>query len=126
MSQPSNLYASSSFDTTDRLLLDALQYLIPDDSLSQRESQSQLLSKNQLGSVPDLLDLPDYRSRAAPQAPSTLPRIKPNRINEFIVCIQEMTVEFVKWWLDTGYGKSKRINWDVSPTNRRAECWKGF
>ena len=37
-----------------------------------------------------------------------------------------MTAEFVKWWLDTGYGKSKRINWDINPTNRRAECWKGF
>ncbi|KAJ6111212.1 hypothetical protein N7486_003447 [Penicillium sp. IBT 16267x] len=90
MSQPSGLYASSSFDTTDGLPLDALQYLIPDDSLSQRESQN-------------------YRSRAAPQALSTLPRIKPNRINEFIVCTQEMTAEFVKWWLNTGY-----------------KCWKGF
>lgn len=123
MSQPSGAYTSSSFDTTDGLPLDALQYLLPDDSLSQRDSQSQLLSESQLDSVPDL---PDYRSCVAYQAPSTLPRIKPDRINEFIVCAPEMTAEFVKWWLDTGYGKSKRINWDGNLTNRRAECWKGF
>ncbi|KGO69277.1 HAT dimerization [Penicillium italicum] len=122
MSQPSGAYTSSSFDTTDGLPLDALQYLLPDDSLSQRDSQSQLLSESQLDSVSDL---PDYRSCVAYQAPSTLPRIKPDRINEFIVCAPEMTAEFVKWWLDTGYGKSKRINWDGNLTNRRAECWKG-
>lgn len=38
-----------------------------------------------------------------------------------------MTKEFVDWWLKTGYGRSKRnLNWDMSPTKRRADCWKGF
>ncbi|KAJ5343441.1 hypothetical protein N7541_007919 [Penicillium brevicompactum] len=123
MSQPSGAYASSSFDTTDGLPLDALKYHLPEDYLSQRDSQNQLLSESQHDSVPDL---PDYPSRVAYQAPSTLPRIKPDRINEFIACTPEMTAEFVKWWLDTGYGKSKRINRDGNLTNRRAECWKGF
>ncbi|OQD75556.1 hypothetical protein PENANT_c151G02213, partial [Penicillium antarcticum] len=42
MSQLSDVYASSSFDGVQ---LDALQYLVPNDSLSQRESHSQLLSE---------------------------------------------------------------------------------
>ena len=38
-----------------------------------------------------------------------------------------MTKEFVDWWLKTGYGRSKQnLNWDISPTKRRADCWKGF
>jgi hypothetical protein len=114
MSQLSDVYASSSFDGVQ---LDALQYLVPDDSLSQRESQSQLLSESQFGSVPDLPDLPTHRSR--PQAPDTLTRIKPDRINEYIVFTTTMTAEFIQWWLKTDFGKKKRINWDM---NRRAEC----
>ncbi|KAJ5767427.1 hypothetical protein N7533_000010, partial [Penicillium manginii] len=120
MSQLSDVYASSSFDGVQ---LDTLQYLVPNDSLSQRESQSQLLSESQFGSVPDLPDLPTHRSRVAPQAPDTLTRIKPDRINEYVVFTTTMTAEFIQWWLETDFGKKKRINWDV---NRRAECWKGF
>lgn len=120
MSQLSDIYASSSFDGVQ---LDALQYLIPDDSLSQRESQSQLQSESQFGSVPDLPDLPTHRSRVVPQAPDTLTRIKPDCINEYIILTTTMTAEFIQWWLETDFGKKKRINWDM---NRRAECWKGF
>lgn len=120
MSQLSDIYASSSFDGVQ---LDALQYLIPDDSLSQRESQSQLQSESQFGSVPDLPDLPTHRSRVVPQAPDTLTRIKPDCINEYIIFTTTMTAEFIQWWLETDFGKKKRINWDM---NRHAECWKGF
>ncbi|KAJ6126273.1 hypothetical protein N7471_010766 [Penicillium samsonianum] len=34
-----------------------------------------------------------------------------------------MSAEFVKWWLQTDFGKKKRLNWEVS---RRADCWTGF
>ena len=38
-----------------------------------------------------------------------------------------MIKEFVDWWLKTGYSRSKQnLNWDISPTKRRADCWKGF
>ena len=125
ISQLSDIYLSSSFDTQDGLLLDALQYLIPDDSLSYRQSQSQLPSESQFDSA---LDLPDNRVqiRTVSQALDTLPRIRPDYINEFIICIPAMSAEFVKWWLYTDYGKSKRINWDISPSSRRAKCWEGF
>lgn len=80
-------YASSSFEG---LLLDALQYLTPDDTLSQRESQFDL--------VLDHPDLPDnqVQSRAGPRAPDTLTRIKPDSINEYIVFTTDMSAEFVK------------------------------
>lgn len=96
MSQLSDVHPSSSFDTQDGLPLDALQYLLPDDSLSYRQSQSQLRSESQFDSA---LGLPDNRVqiRAASQAPDTLPRIKPDCINEFIICIPAMSAEFVKW-----------------------------
>ncbi|KAJ6019888.1 hypothetical protein N7522_000596 [Penicillium canescens] len=102
MSQLSDVYPSSSFDTQDGLPLDALQYLIPDDSLSHRQSKSQLPSESQFDSA---LDLPDNRVqiRTASQAPDTLPRIRPDCINEFIICIPAMSAEFVKWWLHTDY-----------------------
>ncbi|KAJ6096882.1 hypothetical protein N7486_007628 [Penicillium sp. IBT 16267x] len=83
MSQLSDVYPSSSFDTQDGLPFDALQYLIPNDSLSHRQSQSQLPSESQFDLA---LDLPDNRVqiRTASQAPDTLPRIRPNRINELL------------------------------------------
>lgn len=125
MSQLSEVYLSSSFETPDGVPLDALQFLLPDDSLSQRESQSHFQSESQFDSA---LDLPDNRVqiRAASQAPDTLPRIRPDRINEFIICTPAMSAEFVQWWLHTNYGKSKRINWDISPGSRRAKCWERF
>ncbi|KAJ5556553.1 hypothetical protein N7494_000468 [Penicillium frequentans] len=115
-------YASSSFEG---LPLDALQYLTPDDTRSQPESQSHLPSESQLDSVPDLPDLlgNQVRSRAGPRAPDTLTRIKPDSINAYIVFTTDMSAEFVKWWLRTDFGKKKRLNWEVS---RRADCWTGF
>jgi hypothetical protein len=128
MSQLSDIYPSSHFDSQDRVPYSALHFLLPEDSLSQRESQSQsrsqYQSESQFGSVPDLLS---PQSHITPLAPDTLTRIKPDRINEFIICTPEMTKEFVVWWLKTGYGRSKQnLNWDTSPTKRRADCWKGF
>ncbi|CAG8209145.1 unnamed protein product [Penicillium salamii] len=125
MSQLSEVYLSSSFETPDGVPLDALQFLLPDDSLSQRKSQSHFQSESQFAST---LDLPDNRVqiRVASQAPDTLPRMRPDRINEFIICTPAMSAEFVQWWLHTNYGKSKRINWDISPGSRCAKCWEGF
>ncbi|OQD66249.1 hypothetical protein PENANT_c358G00956, partial [Penicillium antarcticum] len=87
MSQLSEVYPSSSFQTTDGVPLDALQFLLPDDSLSQRESQSHFQSEIQFDSA---LELPNNRVqiRAASQALDTLPRIKPDRINEFIISLE--------------------------------------
>ena len=107
-------YALSSFEG---LPLDALQYLTPDDTLYQRESQF-----DSVLDLPDLLDN-QVRSRAGPRALDTLTRIKPDSINEYIVFTTDMSAEFVKWWLQTDFGKKKRLNWEVS---RRADCWTGF
>ncbi|CAP87215.1 hypothetical protein PCH_Pc24g03070 [Penicillium rubens Wisconsin 54-1255] len=107
-------YASSSFEG---LPLDALQYLTPDDTLSQRKSQF-----DSVLDLPDLLDN-QVRSRVGPRALDTLTRIKPDSINEYIVFTTDMSAEFVNWWLQTDFGKKKRLNWEVS---RRADCWTGF
>ncbi|KAJ5334427.1 uncharacterized protein N7506_008210 [Penicillium brevicompactum] len=106
MSQLSEVYLSSSFETPDGLPLDALQFLLPDDSLSQSKSQSHFQSESQFDST---LDLPDNRVqiRVASQASDTLPRIRPDRINEFIICTPAMSAEFVQWWLHTNYGREK-------------------
>lgn len=85
-------YASSSFEG---LPLDALQYLTPDDTLSQRENQFDLVLD-----LPDLLEN-QVRSRAGPQALDTLTRIKPDSINEYIVFTTDMYAKFVNWWLQT-------------------------
>lgn len=124
MSQPSDVYASTSFEGGQ---LDALQYLVPDDTPSQRDSQGYLFSDSQFDLVPDLPDTPINRSRVepSPPAPNTLPRIKPDRITEFIVCTPEISAEFVEWWLQTGFGLKKRINWDMRLQSSRADCsWR--
>lgn len=124
MSQLSDVYASTSFEGGQ---LDALQYLVPDDTLSQRGSQGYPFSDSQFDLVPDLPDTPINRSWVGPSppAPNTLPRIKPDRITEFIVCTPEMSAEFVEW-LQTDFGLKKRINWDMRPQSSRADCWAGF
>lgn len=121
MSQITDIYGYAS-PSLEGLPLDVLQYLTPDDTLSQRESQSQLASESQFDSVPDLLDN-QVQSRTGPWAPDTLTRIKPDSINEYIIFTTNLSAEFVKWWLQTDFGKKKRLNWEAS---RRADCWTGF
>lgn len=124
MSQIADIYSYAS-SSLEGLPLDALQYLNPDNTLSQHESQSQLASESQFDSVRDLPDLSDnqVRSRVGPWAPGTLTRIKADNINEYIIFTTDMSAEFIKWWLQTDFGKKKRLNWEVS---RRADCWTGF
>jgi hypothetical protein len=31
--------------------------------------------------------------------------------------------DFVDWWLNTDFGKKKRLNWN---SNRKATCWERF
>lgn len=121
MSQITDIYGYAS-PSLEGLPLDVLQHLTPDDTLSQRESQSKLASESQFDSVPDLLDN-QVQSRTGPWAPDTLTRIKPDSINEYIIFTTNLSAEFVKWWLQTDFGKKKRLNWEVS---RRADCWTGF
>lgn len=59
----------------------------------------------------------------SPKAPDCLPRICPDRIRTYLPYSQEMGDEFVRWWLQTDFGKKKRIAWD---TKRDAQCWKNF
>ncbi|KAJ5365267.1 hypothetical protein N7517_008153 [Penicillium concentricum] len=115
MSQLSDIYASSSFDGVQ---LDALQYLIPDDSLSQRESQSQLQSESQFGSVPDLPALPTHRSRVVPQAPDTLnDSIKTLQLETYSTIIQvPCLAHVIQLSLVDLLGKIK-----ASPKNNNAE-----
>ncbi|KAJ5337522.1 uncharacterized protein N7506_005544 [Penicillium brevicompactum] len=122
MSQLSDIYPSSHFNSSDGVSYNALHFLLPEDSLSQRESQSQsqsqYQSESQFGSVPDLLS---PQSHITPLAPDTLTRIKPDRIIEFIICTPEMTKEFVDWWLKTGYGREKTSTY-LYTTNMGAEA----
>lgn len=71
---------------------------------------------------PQTLDTSDALSGPL-KAPNCLHRICPDRIRTFILYPLEMGNEFVNWWLQTDFGKKKRLAWDGK---RDAECWKHY
>lgn len=114
MSQLSDRYPSS---TAEGVRLEDLSYLVPDDTLFSSPFPSSQPSFN------TTLDNSSAPRPLAPPAPENLRRIKPNRINEYLSYEANMSKEFVEWWLQTDYGRKKRINWDG---RHHATCWEGF
>lgn len=118
MSQFSDTYASSNYEGAP---LDTLQYLIPDDTPFTTPYAS--------GSQQTLTSAYD-NSRFAPPSPlqrlslpPSITTLNPDRINSFALYSDTMSKKFVEWWLQTEFGKSKRINWDA---RHQAECWNSF
>jgi hypothetical protein len=101
MSQTSDIYPSSAIEGVG---IDDLQYLVPDDTPSTSLFPSSQLTFN---TTLDTLLIPP---RTVPLAPENLTRIKPDRVNEFLLYEDKMSKEFVAWWLQTDYGRKKRIN----------------
>lgn len=110
MSQASNVYPSSVIEG---VRIDELQYLIPDDTTFT----SPLLSSQ------PTFDTTLNTPRRAPLVPESLTRIRPDRVNEFLLYEDKMSKEFVTWWLQTDFGRNKRINWDGK---HHASCWESF
>lgn len=110
MSQTSDVYPSSVIEGVG---IDELQYLIPDDT----PFTSPFLSSQP--TFDTTLDTP----RRVPLAPESLTRIKPDRVNQFLLYEDKMSKEFVTWWPQTDYGRKKRINWGG---RHQPNCWDGF
>lgn len=59
-----------------------------------------------------------------PSIPSSLQRVGPGRSIAFILYSDMSKDDFVAWWLETEFGKTrKRLNWNG---NRTATCWEQF
>lgn len=101
MSQLSDRYPSS---TAEGVRLEDLLYLVPDDTLFS----SPFPSSQPLFNI--TLDNSSASRPLAPPAPENLRRIKPDRINEYLSYEANMSKEFVEWWLQTDYGRKRRIN----------------
>lgn len=114
MSQLSHRYSSS---IAEGVGIEDLPYLIPDDTLS-----SSPLPSSQ-PTFDTTFDSSSVRLRLATLAPENLQQIKPDRISEFILYEASMSKEFVEWWLQTEYGRKRRIHWDGK---HHATCWEGF
>lgn len=114
MSEVSDIYPSSVIEGVG---IDELQYLIPDDIPFTSPLPSSQLSLN------TTLNTPLIPSQTTPPAPESLTRIKPDRVNEFLLYEDKMSKEFVAWWLQTDFGSEKRINWDAK---HQAACREGF
>jgi hypothetical protein len=115
-SQFSDVYASSSYDldTTDTLhCLD----LIPDNVIPNLSfSQQSFTSASQSVTDSDFL-------RPQLVVPSCLRHVCPDRINTYILYSEMVKDEYLKWWLQTDYGRKKFVRWD---SRHQAEVWKHF
>jgi hypothetical protein len=114
MSQTSDIYSSSVIEGVG---IDKLQYLIPDDTLFTSPFPSSQLT------LDTIHDPSSISSQTVPLAPESLKRIKLNRVNEFLLYEDKMSKDFIAWWLQTDYGRTKHINWDAK---HQVNCWEGF
>lgn len=102
MPQISDVYHSSSYsgDVPD------LNFLSSDDRLLDLP-----YSQEALNSVSDVDFL---RSQTPPLIPSSLDRVGLDRRKLFVLYTDIANDDFVKWWLQTDFGKKKRIRWEIS------------
>lgn len=113
ISQFSDIYSSSIYDgdPVDALLsFSNDQFPTPDISGSQHTLESASNSDFLTPITPPLI-------------PSSLQRIGPGRSPAFILYSEMSKDDFVVWWLETEFGKRKRLNWGG---NRTAACWEQF
>ncbi|KAF4170785.1 hypothetical protein CNMCM8694_004229 [Aspergillus lentulus] len=55
--------------------------------------------------------------------PESLERVGPDRTKAYILYSEMSKDAFVAWWLETDFGKKKRIYWDG---RHHAKCWEQF
>ncbi|CAP94930.1 hypothetical protein N7489_004599 [Penicillium chrysogenum] len=104
---PSSLYEG---DTIDGLSFPNDQFHNPDLSGSQQTSDS-VSNPGFLTPIPP------------PSVPPSLERVGPGRSIEFVLYSDMSKDEFVAWWLETEFGRKKRLHWSG---NRTAACWQHF
>jgi hypothetical protein len=117
MSQFTNTYASSSYDVD---LPDNLQPLLSDDltpdlSISQRNFPCIASSVGDSDFI--RLELP------SPPVPSSLESVRPDRITIYVVYSKIMSDDYVQWWLQTDFGRKKRMRWD---SRHSSDVWDHF
>jgi hypothetical protein len=113
VSQFSDIYSSSMYDgdPVDALLsFSNDQFQTADISGSQHTLESASNSDFLTPIIPPLI-------------PSSLQRVGPGRSPAFILYAEMSKDDFVVWWLETEFGKRKRLNWGGS---RTAACWEQF
>ncbi|KAJ5337448.1 uncharacterized protein N7506_005470 [Penicillium brevicompactum] len=104
---PSSLYEG---DTIDGLSFPNDQFHTPDLSGSQQISES-VSNPGFLTPIPLL------------SVPPSLERVSPGRSIEFVLYSDMSKDEFVAWWLETEFGRKKRLHWSGK---RTAACWQHF
>lgn len=104
---PSSLYEG---DTIDGLSFPNDQFHNPVLSGSQQTSDS-VSNPGFLTPIPP------------PSVPPSLERVGPGRSIEFVLYSDMSKDEFVAWWLETEFGRKKRLHWSG---NRTAACWQHF
>jgi hypothetical protein len=102
---PSSVYEG---DTIDGLSFPNDQFHNPDSSGSQQTSDS-VSNPGFLTPIPP------------PSVPPSLDRVGPGRSIEFVLYFDMSKDEFVAWWLETEFGRKKRLHWSG---NRTAACWQ--
>jgi hypothetical protein len=63
------------------------------------------------------------RPQPLPPIPDILQRVGPTKTKGYILYTDMSKEAFVEWWLQTDFGKKKRIHWDG---RHQAECWQHF
>ena len=103
-SQNSEVFSSSSYDSD----IDNITYLTPENAqlFTPDPSCSQQLF--------DSMNTECLRPPPPPTIPPYLILVGPGRKKPFALYDIEVYTEWVKWWLETGYGKSSKIRWDSS------------
>jgi hypothetical protein len=117
MSQFTNASASSSYDVD---LPDNFQLLRSDDltpnlSISQRNFPFIASSVGDSGFI--------RSGSPSPPVPSSLESVRPNRITVYVVYSKTMSDDYVQWWLQTDFGRKKRMRWD---SRHSSDVWDHF
>jgi hypothetical protein len=121
MSQASDAYPSSILDAESLRSLDCIHFDLTQDFRFHTPDPSS--SRQALPSASDS----DFTRLALLEPPPLIPedlrRVGPDRTKAYVLYSDMTRDKFVSWWLETGYGKGKRINWEAK---RNAKCWEQF
>lgn len=107
---PSSVYEGDPIDNHQLYFPNKTQICTPEPSRSQQTLDS-VSNSGFLTPIPP------------PPIPNTLTRVGPGRSTSFVLYSDMSNDAFVTWWLDTEFGKKKRLNWKAT---RRASCWDQF
>jgi hypothetical protein len=115
MSQFSDIYSSSIYDgdpAANDPFHPSLNEPLPTTKISRsQQSFDTTLNSGFLTPVPP------------PLIPPSLQRVGPGRSTAFVLFDEMSKDDFVTWWLETDFGKTKKINWG---SIRTAKCWEHF